>query len=635
MRASLQGRRNAHALSLDARVSDWRVTASLAGGLDAQQVWRGQLAEAGAQGPWPVQLTAPAALVLSRERQQVNQLVLAVAGGRVAIEQFSREGVRLATRGALDNLPAAPLMALLASPPPFATDLRVQGSWDLRMGEALDGKVRLRRQSGDVRMKAPALSLGLSTLDLDLDAVASRVSARLAVASREAGQLRADAQATLQREGAAFILPRSSPLAWNAQFDLPDLRLVRPLIPVGMRADARLAAQLAGSGSLADPRVRGQLDASQIRFAMAEAGVALSDGRVKLQLDDDRVRVLEGELKGPAAAPGGGGRIVLSGEAQLRNPQAGLVLAFERFAVAHRSDRQVSVSGRTRLMLDPRRLELTGELAADRGRLEMPEASRPRLSPDVVIVGQPPREDPAAQRIPLQLDLRLDLGRDFLFKGGGLDAQLGGQLRVFTVDQLLRGEGTIRVERGRFAAYGQTLDIERGELRFIGPIDNPGLDVLAVRKTTRVKAGVQVRGTVQRPVVTLYSDPPMPDTEKLSWLVLGHGLEDGNQQQFALMQIAAGALLSQAESVSAQAQLAEALHIDSFEVRGGEGEDLSTTVVSVGKRISSDITVSYEQSLDGLSQMVKVLYQLTPHVRLEAGAGLNSSIDVFYTRDYD
>ena len=109
----------------------------------------------------------------------------------------------------------------------------------------------------------------------------------------------------------------------------------------------------------------------------------------------------------------------------------------------------------------------------------------------------------------------------------------------------------------------------------------------------------------------------------------------GSQQEFAVLQLAAGALLSQAESVGFQAQLADALRIESFSVRGGEGEDLATAVVSVGKRLSARTMLSYEQSLDGLHQVVKVLYQLSPHVRLEAQAGEQSSFDAFYTRDYD
>lgn len=628
-RVSVQGRRNAHTLVLDAKLPDWNVVASLAGGLDADQIWRGQLNQAEVQGTWPMRLSAPAALVLGRDQQQVSNLSLTLADGKISDVHFSRQGAQLSTRGSLSNLPLAPLLGFLEQKPPFTTDLRMNGDWDLRMGNTVEGQARLVRQSGDVRFTDPALSLGLTTLGLDLVAASNRVTTRLEVVTREAGSAQAEGSATLVRVGDNFTLPRSAPLTWTGTLNVPDLRLVKAFLPVGVRLDAWLAAQLAGSGSLAAPRVSGQVEASRIRFAMPEEGVAIIDGTLKLALNDDRVRVEQGELKGQS------GRIVVSGEAQLKNPQAGLTLTFEKFAATNRSDRRVIVSGVTQLNLDTQRLQLTGELTADRARLEMPESSRPTLSSDVVVVGRPPREKPAAQRYPLALDLSLKLGQDFLFKGAGLDARLGGQLRVFTANQTLRGEGTIKVEEGRYAAYAQTLDIERGVLRFGGPIDNPGLDVLAVRKTPTVKAGVQVGGTVQRPVVKLYSDPALPDTEKLSWLVLGHGLDNVGQQEFVVMQVAAAALLSQADSVSFQSKLADTLGIDSFDVRSGGGEDLTSTVVSVGKRLSSRATLSYEQSLDGLSQVVKVLYQLTPRIRLEAQAGQQSSFDAFYSREYD
>lgn len=644
--ATLQGRRDAHALTLDVRLPGWRTTASLAGGLDANAVWRGRLNQADAQGAWPMKLVAPATLLLSRSQQQVDGLALTVAGGRLNVDHFDRQGTQIVSRGTLANLPLAPALALLKTPPPVTTDLRLSGDWDLRAAESLDGRVRLRRQSGDVHLNDPSMNLGLTALTLDLDAAASRTRVRLAVDAREAGRLRMDGSGMLVRDGALFDVSRSAPLAWNAQFDVPDLRAVRPLVPVGVHADARVSAQLTGSGSLAAPRIDGRLAADRIRFSMPEQGVAITDGAIRLRLADDRVQVEQGELKGKS------GRIVVSGDARLANPQAGLTLTFEKFAATHRSDRLVIVSGTTRLNLDPRHLQLTGELTADRARLEMPETSRPQLSNDVVVVGQT-REKPAAQRYPLALDLNLKLGNDFLFKGAGLDARLGGQLRVYTVDeapsparakgeslaaypaQALRGEGSIRVEKGRYAAYAQTLDIERGVLRFNGPIDNPGLDVLAVRKTPTVKAGVVVGGTVQNPIVTLYSDPPLPDTEKLAWLVLGHGLQNSGQEELVLLQVAASALLSQTESVNLQAKMAETLGVDTFDVRAGSSDALASTVVSVGKRLSARATLTYEQSLDGLSQVVKMLYQLSPHVRLEARGGQPSSFDAFYTREYD
>lgn len=629
LRAALRGRRDAHTLALDARPPAARLTASLAGGLDAgARVWRGQLRQAAVEGTWPMRLTAPARLLLARERQQVDDLAFTLAGGEVAVARLERSGAQWATRGRLGNLPVAPLLGLLAEPPPFATDLRVDGEWNLQVGDTLAGDASLQRRSGDVRLNAPALALGLTRVALSARGEQGRVRARLLADSREGGTLRADGEATLARDGAGFALVRSAPLAWTAQADVPDLRLAKPFLPVGVRADARLTARLQGGGSLAAPRVDGRVDASGIRFSMVEEGIAITDGHLGLLLAGDRVQVREGVLQGHS------GRITVSGEARLREPQAGLLLGFEQFAATQRSDRRVVVSGSTRLALAGGRLQLSGELTADRARIEMPEASRPELAEDVV-VGRAPRPPPVARRFPLALDLQLGLGKDFLFTGGGLDARLGGALRVFTVEQAVRGEGTIRVEKGRYAAYAQTLDIERGVLRFAGPLDNPGLDVLAVRKTGAVTAGVQVGGSLQRPLVKLYADPAMPDTEKLAWLVLGHGLESSGQQEAMLLQLAAGALLSQSESARLQAKLVDALGIESLGVRPGEGDDLASTVVSVGMRVSSRATLAYEQSLDGLSQVVKVLYQLTPQVRLEAQAGQQSSFDAFYTLDYD
>ena len=627
--ATLSGRQDAHTLSLEVNSTEASVRAVLAGGLDAARVWRGQLRTADLAGPWPLRLLAPAALVLSQHSQQVETLVFSVAGGRVDVAELRRDGSALSARGSATDLPLAPLAELIEPRLPATTDLVVSGDWNLSLGTQLSGVARLNRVRGDVRLNDPAMALGLTRLTASLRAAEGHAVIDAEVDTRDAGQARLTARLPITVEAGLPALMRTAPLTWSARVEVPDLRLARPFLPVGVRVDARLAANLEGRGSLAAPEINGSLRAENIRFAMPEEGIALVDGVLDLVLAGDRVSVRQGELKGS------GGRILVAGDAELRNPKAGLTLNFEKFVATQRSDRRVTVSGAAKLALADRRLKLSGDLLVDRARLDMPASSRPVLSDDVVVLGRPPREQGVAQRYPLALDLTVGLGEDFLFKGAGLDARLGGKLRVYTADKRLRGEGVIQVEKGRYAAYAQTLDIERGVLRFNGPVDNPGLDVLAVRNTPTVKAGVQVRGTVQRPVVTLYSDPAMPDTEKLSWLVLGHGLDSAGQQEFVLMQVAASALLSQAESVNFQARLAETLHIDSFDVRAGNAEDLGTAIVSVGKRLSSRATLSYEQSLDGLNQVVKVLYQLTPNVRLEAQAGEQSSFDAFYTIEFD
>ena len=125
---------------------------------------------------------------------------------------------------------------------------------------------------------------------------------------------------------------------------------------------------------------------------------------------------------------------------------------------------------------------------------------------------------PAATLRPkLDLDISTDLGNNFLFSGFGLSSRLAGEVRITAQGRdLPRASGTIRTRSGRFDAYGQKLDIERGVLTFNGLLDNPGLDVRAVRKGLAVEPGVRISGTAQKPVIKLVSDPELPDAEKLA-----------------------------------------------------------------------------------------------------------------------
>ncbi len=629
----VDGRRSSHEAWCDARLTDrkgraWLGNARLQGGLDAHGNWLGQLMAMQVDGPWPLTLRSPASLRLGRDGQGLQNARFAALGGDFEIATLERRGSEIKSQGRLDQLALASVMGLLDRPVPFATDMRLAGDWTLDLGDQLDGHIRLRRVSGDVRTTDPVMKLGLQALNVDLEATAGEVRARLSAESLDAGRLDAQVQSRLVREGWQVVLPRTAPLRFGLNANVPDLRLLRPLIPPGIKADAGLRLDIQGSGTLARPKLDGRIEVAAIRFAMPEEGVFIRDGVLKLKLADDRISVGEGVLSGQD------GRIRVQGSASLRNPAAGMQLDFERFAALTRSDRRVWLSGSTRLAYLDGKLLLDGELTANKARIEMPASERAQLSSDVHVSGRAPRPVPVARHLPLRLNLKLNLGDDTRFKGAGLDARLTGQIRLASQEEGLRMEGSIRVAEGQYAAFGQKLDIERGVLSFIGPVANPGLDLLAVRKMPTVTAGVKVSGTVLRPQVSLYSDPLLPDTEKLAWLVLGHGLENGGRQEYALLQAAAGTLLGR-NSSGLQQQLADALNIDTLEVRAGEGENLASTVVSVGKRLSSRATVSYEQSLDGLSQVVKVLYRLNSKIRLEAQTGQQSSFDIFYSREFD
>src|SRR5690606_40976496 len=86
--------------------------------------------------------------------------------------------------------------------------------------------------------------------------------------------------------------------------------------------------------------------------------------------------------------------------------------------------------------------------------------------------------------------------------------------------------GEVRINDGRYRAYGQNLRVERGTLIFQGPPDNPGLDIVAVRTVPAydVRAGLTVGGTLQDPRSQVFSEPAMEETEAMAYLLTGRPL---------------------------------------------------------------------------------------------------------------
>ncbi len=173
----------------------------------------------------------------------------------------------------------------------------------------------------------------------------------------------------------------------------------------------------------------------------------------------------------------------------------------------------------------------------------------------------------------------------------------------------------------------------RGNLIFSGPIDNPALDINAVRKNLAVEAGVQISGTALAPQARLVSTPNVPDTEKLSWLVLGHGLAASNKSDYGLLTSAAAGLLGSSDSASIQSRIAATLGVDEIGVSGLGGD--KGGLLTVGKQISSRLRVSLEQGFTRAATLLKVRYNIYQRVDLQVQTGTETAVDIFYTFSFD
>ena len=225
-------------------------------------------------------------------------------------------------------------------------------------------------------------------------------------------------------------------------------------------------------------------------------------------------------------------------------------------------------------------------------------------------------------------------------RGRGVDAWLSGELLLKAPPkQAPQLSGVIRVDRGKFTAYGQELAIERGEVTFQGLADNPALDIVAMRRGLAVEAGVAITGSALQPKARLVSEPTVPDAQKLSWLILGRdSFAGGSSGDVGLLLAAGSALLSDRDAVSVQQRIADTLGLDELSIRqvkGNQAQSPQQQLLSVGKRLSDALSISYQQSLSGTTQLMLMSYRLSKHWSLVGRTGSENAVDIFYSLPFD
>jgi len=630
LEARLAGSLERHEAALALRAPDVNLTAVLGGGW-AQGEWTGELRSLVNVGAYPLRLKAPAPLKVARHRVELGRLEANLAQGHLLLRSLRWTPQRTETSGEFRRLPAEWLIVAAGAAERVQASLLLDGEWSLVAAPRIDGTLQVRRADGDVRLLAASqVSLGLESASLEARFAASRVTTAAAAKSRF-GTL--ELKGTLEPEPGASDagLTRRSPIALEGRFAFAALReLSQPLLEE-VRLDGKLEAELHASGTLGAPLFAGTLRGDALAFEYPPYGVYLKDGTLRARLAGDHVEIES------LAIRGGEGEFDASGTLPLRFADGGARIGWRArgFSLLERPDLRLVVSGQGSAQFDGARLALSGDLRAERGLLEFDRDRLPKLGDDVWIAGKPRPVGEQRKNLPVALDVHLELGSNLVIRAQGLEGKLGGAVDLATTREgELRAYGKLQTLNATLFAYGQKLQVDPGILVFDGPLDNPSLQVTAWRRNQAVEAGVQVTGTARAPRVEIVSQPPVPEGERLSWLVLGRPPSDATKADLGMLQAAAGALLSRGESMPIDRKMAKAVGLDEVSLRGS-GE-LQSSVVAFGKRLSDRVYVSYEQGLGAVpSNLVKLDYSLSRRWSLRAETGTSSGWGLFYRFSWD
>ncbi len=614
--ASAQGDIKNQKVQLDLAGPLVKLALALDGNLD-QGNWRGRLASGDVQaGGQDWKLQAPARI----ERLADGKLTFAahcwVSGPASLCGEDQRLMPEPKLRYHLKQFPIDSLAAFL--PKDFAWQGKLNADLQLDLPESgPKGVVSVDASGGTLRVKDKDqwLDFPYDTLKLETTLNPKRIDTQLNFRGGKLGELMVQAQLN--------PLPNNKPITGNFSLAGLDLAVARPFLPMVETLSGKLNGSGRISGGLLAPLVNGNVNLVGGEVSGPELPISLEGLNVQALIAGESVQLNGAWRSGKAGQGSLKGQVdwgrALVVDLSLQGSQ--LPVTVEPYAV-------LEVAPDLKISMKDDKLAIAGKVQIPRGDITVRELppSTVKVSDDTVIIGSQTEEGKPPMAMAMDIDVAV--GEDQLnFSGFGLTAKVQGHVHI---GDNLDTRGELWLNDGRYRAYGQKLDVRRARLLFAGPLDQPYLDIEAIRKTDDVTAGIRLSGSAEQPTTQIFSEPAMSQEQALSYLVLGRPLSTTGEDNNMLAQAALG--LGLMGSAGVTSDLAKNLGIQDFELdTQGSGND--TAVVASGK-ITEKLSLRYGVGVFEPASTIALRYLLSKKVYLEVASGVASSLDIFYKRDF-
>ena len=599
--------------------------------------WAGALAELKvktAYGPVTLEKPMRLAYVPDLNRANVSKACLAHTHARLCLENDLK--IDLTNRSDLRILIGLPKFDLAFIkqyfPGRFVADGIIKANADVTLPAGLSelprGRVTVRAQdiSTKYRMDLSDLKVGFNSVQLSFANAKDSIEGNWKIDIKDNG----DIEGSLRMSD----LFNTRTVDGALKFVAVDATLVNSFLSPGESAEGQWFGNLRFAGTLEEPLIYGRtglfnakLDSTKLPFEMLPSDIKLTF--------NGNSSTLEGHLKTPQ------GEVALNGSADWRTIGEGKAIVTTKgsnLRVTLPPDIEFDLTTDVTCEASSDLIKLDGAISIPWAKVSVSKlpASAVDVSDDVVRLDRPRAKKKAAGKpIPIESNLRIHIGDDVRVEVMGLKARLTGNLNVIQDNGTLGLTGQISVPSGSFKAYGQDLLVRRGEFHFVGAVANPLLDLEAIRNPDRtaddVIAGIRVTGSVDSPQVAVFTDPAKSETEALSYLIRGEGLDPSGDSDNTMITSALINLgLSQGSHVFES--LGDAVGISGlgFETEGVG--DSSQLVVS--GYVLPGLKVKYGVGIFDSLATLTLRYRVIPRLYVEAVSGVDQALDLLYSFEF-
>ncbi|RKE80177.1 translocation/assembly module TamB domain-containing protein [Rhizobium sp. AG855] len=420
--------------------------------------------------------------------------------------------------------------------------------------------------------------------------------------------------------------------------DVPLNAINDRLAAQGLVANGTARVNLTVGGSSAEPSITGTIVTSGARVVDVRRNLAVEQIATTINLTGSRAEI--GSLTGNFAT---GGRVTASGSIDIRS--AGLPAD-----LAINLDKAVYVDGNTVTSTADARLTLKGPLLAgptlagtvnlSRTSITLSESKPASLreldiqhrNAPADVLRQQSEQDPAEGRqsnSPIVLDLTIASPTQTFVRGRGIDAELGGTIKLTGTAAAPSVSGAFELRRGRMQILTKRLTITQATITFGGDLV-PLIDLEATTTSGGATITIKLTGLASNPSVTFGSSPALPQDEILAQLIFGQSMARLSPLQIAQLADAA-AQLAGGRGTSLFQSLRTSLGIDDLDV---STDETGQTSISAGKYLNDRTYLELRQSGNGGAKAV-INLDIGRGVKLKGEAGgEGAGGGIFYEKEY-
>ncbi len=267
------------------------------------------------------------------------------------------------------------------------------------------------------------------------------------------------------------------------------------------------------------------------------------------------------------------------------------------------------------------------------------------------------------------MHLNLTLGDKIHVAYNNLTTHLAGTVQLNQrPGALITAAGQLYTTKGSYTAYGQTLKIKTGHLIYTGgSLMNPGLNISAVKEiktvdmaknvssysdTTRavytgstqtITAGVQVTGTLDNPLVTLFSNPTLSQSDILSYLLFGYPQSQISGHEYGALLSALSSLNSNTSTMgNIPKKMRKKLGLSELNVESTQvfnpttNSTVSATTFVIGKQISQNLSMHYSVGLFYPVSILNLRYKLSKRWAIQSETStIDNGADLLFSIERD